>query len=114
MENVLLNLFVPPRDAPQRGPVVLDGVPDSLRLLRDVTRSSRVAAEDQEDEDVVQAPPTEDHEVVLQHQPEPRREGPQTTGAENWALEKGFTGKIKALDSEYRSPFVILMAKNRL
>lgn len=41
----------------------------------------------------LQAPPTADHEVLLRHQPQPRRQGPQAALTEDWTAQKGATGE---------------------
>lgn len=84
------------RDAALWGPLVLDGV-SGLRLVSDVAGRAGLPAADQENEDVVQAPPAENHEVLLQHQPEPGRQGLEATRPEDWSVEKSFTGERLAL-----------------
>lgn len=66
--NITLQHFnaLPCRDAALGRPLVLDGVP-GLRLVSDVTGRAGLPAADQENEDVVQAPPAQNHEVLLQH-----------------------------------------------
>lgn len=49
---------------------------------------------DQADADLVQAPPAADDEVVLCHQPEPGRQGPQAAGPEDGPLEAGAAGEV--------------------
>lgn len=80
------------RDAALGRPLVLDGVP-GLRLVSDVTGRAGLPAADQENEDVVQAPPAQNHEVLLQHQPEPRRQGLEATRSEDRPIKESFTGE---------------------
>jgi len=59
----------------------------------------------QEDEDVVQAPPAQDDEVVLRHQPQPRCEGPQAAIPKNRTTQESSTGKcIKKQGAKFVRP----------
>lgn len=42
---------------------------------------------------VVQTPPAAHNEVVLQHQPKPRRQRPKTAGAKDWLVQTSITGE---------------------
>jgi len=55
--------------------------------------------EDQEDADFVQAPPAEDHEVVLRHQPQPRRQRSEAALTENGSSKKSSPGKKIAINA---------------
>lgn len=43
----------------------------------------------------LQAPPTAHHEVILCHQPQPRRQGPEAALAEDRPAQEGSTGELK-------------------
>lgn len=59
--------------------------------------------EDQAHENVLQAPPASHHEVLLCHQPQPGRKGPQAAGAEDWPHQAGPTGACATCSSSQES-----------
>lgn len=54
----------------------------------------QLQSENQAHADVLQAPPAEDHEVLLRHQPQSRCQGPETARPENRPHQEGLTGNI--------------------
>ncbi|GBO09005.1 hypothetical protein AVEN_5665-1 [Araneus ventricosus] len=51
-------------------------------------------AEDEADADLLQAPSVTDDEILLCDQPEPRRQRPEATGAEDRPVQKGASGVV--------------------
>lgn len=73
-------------------------VPCSSELQRERRRVHgaglpvQLHAEDQAHADLLQAPPAQDHEVLLRHQPQPGCEGPETAGSEDGPHQEGPPG----------------------
>lgn len=86
-ENVIeVSLHAPFRHLAPRRPFIFHGVA-GLRLVSGVPRQRVVArAAHQAHAHQLQAPPAAHHEVILRHQPEPRRQGSEAAGAEDWTL----------------------------
>lgn len=78
----------------QHGHVVVRRQP-----ISPVGRCNDAEQSQQKDENVVQAPPAENDEVLLRNKSKSRCEGSQAIGPENGALEKGFTGRFHLMHS---------------
>lgn len=54
----------------------------------------QLQSENQAHADILQAPPAEDNEVLLRHQPQSRCQGPEAARPENRPHQEGPTGNI--------------------
>jgi len=87
-------------------PIFFDGIADlrnvqlvlAHKLFDDGNDRWHVAAAtsanaDEAHANVVQTPSAAYNEIVLQHQPKPRRQGLETAGSKDWTVQTSVTGK---------------------
>jgi hypothetical protein len=70
---------------------------DDGRHYRWHVTAATSANTDETHANVIQTPPAAYNEVVLQHQPKPRRQGLETAGSKDWTVQTSVTGKISRL-----------------
>lgn len=66
----------------------------------------QLQSENQAHADILQAPPAEDHEVLLCHQPQSRCQGPEAARPENRPHQEGLTGNICSPPPHMRPCFI--------